>query len=172
VIEVPLSIGGVALTLVDTAGLRETNEEIERIGIGLAEREIERADLLLWLGASDDLPPHPRALLVASKADLHRTSTGYRVSVVDGEGVHALKRWITEQAGNLIPYAEQPGLNQREADLLVESRDALVRAASLSDPVLIAEELRLARTALDRISGLSGVEGLLYALFSRFCLGK
>jgi tRNA modification GTPase len=172
VIEVPLSIGGVALTLVDTAGLRETNEEIERIGIGLAEREIERADLLLWLGASDDLPPHPRALLVASKADLHRTSTGYRVSVVDGEGVHALKRWITEQAGSLIPYAEQPGLNQREADLLVESRDALVRAASLSDPVLIAEELRLARTALDRISGLSGVEGLLYALFSRFCLGK
>jgi tRNA modification GTPase len=42
----------------------------------------------------------------------------------------------------------------------------------LTDPVLIAEELRLARTALDRISGLSGVEGLLDALFSRFCLGK
>jgi tRNA modification GTPase len=171
-IEVPLSIGGVALTLVDTAGLRETNEEIERIGISLAEREIQRADLLLWLGASDDLPPHSRALLVASKADLHRSSAGHRVSVVDGEGVDALKRWITEQAANLVPYTEQPGLNQREADLLAESRNALVRAASLADSVLIAEELRLARTALDRISGLSGVEGLLDALFSRFCLGK
>ena len=172
VIEVPLSIGGVALTLVDTAGLREAEEEVERIGIGLAEREIERADLLLWLGASDDLPSRPRTLLVASKADLQPASAGHRVSVVNGEGIDALRRWIGDQAADVVPSVEQPGLNRREADLLIDCRGALVRATSLADPVLIAEELRLARASLDSISGLSGVDGLLDALFSRFCLGK
>ncbi len=172
VIEVPLSIGGVALTLVDTAGLRDTDEEVEMIGVGLAEREIDRADLLLWLGERDDLPPHPRTLLVASKADLERKLPGHRVSVVDGEGIEQLKRWIVDQAFDLVPLPEQPSLNEREGTLLVATRNALVRAASLVDPVLIAEELRLARTSLDMVSGISGVEGLLDALFSRFCLGK
>jgi len=172
VIEVPLSIGGVALTLVDTAGLRDTDEEIEKIGVGLAEREIQRADLLLWLGASDDLPPHPHSLLVASKADLQRSSPGHRVSVIDGGGIDELKRWIAAQAENVIPLPKQAGLNEREGALLTDCRDALTRAVSLKDSVLLAEELRLARTSLDMISGNSGVEGLLDALFSRFCLGK
>lgn len=172
VIEVPLSIGGAALTLVDTAGLRDTDEQIEKIGVGLAEREIQRADLLLWLGASEDLPRHPNSLLVASKADLRHRYPGHRVSVIDGEGIDELKRWIAAQAGSIIPSPEQPGLNEREAALLIDCRAALVRAAALQDPVLIAEELRLARSALEMISGISGVEGLLDALFSRFCLGK
>jgi tRNA modification GTPase len=172
VIEVPLSIGGVALTLVDTAGLRETNEEIERIGIGLAERRssvptccygLARATtcrripaLCWWQAKLTFIRPRPA---IASRSSTERAS-------------HALKRWITEQAVNLIPSTEQPGLNQREADLLAESRDALVRAASLIDPVLIAEELRLARTALDRISGLSGVEGLPRRPVLALLLGK
>ena len=52
-VEVPLAMGGVPITLVDTAGLRESEEEVERIGIGLAERELGRADLILWLGDDD-----------------------------------------------------------------------------------------------------------------------
>ncbi len=171
-IEVPLAIDGVALTLVDTAGLRETDEEIEKIGIGLAGREIERADLLLWLGASADLPPHPHSLLVASKSDIQRGAPGHRVSVVDGEGINALKQWIAAQAKDIIPSPEQPGVNRREAILLTDCRNALTRARALSDPILIAEELRLARAGLDGVSGRTGVEGLLDALFSRFCLGK
>ncbi|MBA3729687.1 MAG: tRNA uridine-5-carboxymethylaminomethyl(34) synthesis GTPase MnmE, partial [Sphingomonas sp.] len=172
VVEVPLSIGGVSLTLVDTAGLRDTDEEVERIGIGLAERQIERADLLLWLGESADMPPHPRSLLVVSKADLHVRTSGQRVSVVDGEGMDDLKRWITEQAANVVPQPEQPGLNAREDVLLTDCRGALARATALHAPVLIADELRLSRTSLDMISGKAGVEDLLDALFSRFCVGK
>ncbi len=172
VVEVPLSIGGVSLTLVDTAGLRDTDEEVERIGIGLAERQIERADLLLWLGESADMPPHPRSLLVVSKADLHVRTYGQRVSVVDGEGMDDLKRWITEQAANVVPQPEQPGLNAREDVLLTDCRGALARATALHAPVLIADELRLSRTSLDMISGKAGVEDLLDALFSRFCVGK
>ena len=171
-IEIPLSIAGVPLTLIDTAGLRETDAEIERIGIGLAEREIARADILLWLGAERDLPEHPRALLIASKADLHESEVGLRISVVDDQGIEVLKRWIAAQSALLIPTTEQPGLNEREAALLSECREALTRTADLRDPVLIAEELRVARSALDRISGATGIDHLLDALFSRFCLGK
>ena len=80
--------------------------------------------------------------------------------------------WLKARATELIPTASQPGLNEREALLLAECSACVKRAAAVSDPVLKAEELRLARNALDRISGLSGVESLLDALFARFCLGK
>jgi len=172
VVEVPLSMAGIPLTLVDTAGLRETGDVVERIGVGLAEREIERADLLLWLGPSTDQPSHPHCLLIASKADQHDRCEGHRVSVLDGEGLDTLADKIVAEAQSIIPTKEQPGLNEREAGLAAECRSALSRALTLSDPVLVAEELRLARGALDRISGISGVDELLDALFGRFCLGK
>ena len=92
--------------------------------------------------------------------------------MIDGEGLDSLKDWIASQARTLIPSTEQPGLNEREAGLLVECHGALSRVLGLNDPVLIAEELRLARGALDRVSGISGVDDLLDALFGRFCLGK
>ena len=171
-VEVPLSLAGIAVTLVDTAGLRETGDTVERIGVGLAEREIERADLLLWLGTIADQPRHPRCLLIASKADLHEGREGHRVSALDREGLDALAEWIVSEATKIVPSGEQPGLNAREAGLVTECRDALARASTLCDPILIAEELRLARGSLDRVSGISGVEELLDALFGRFCLGK
>ena len=171
-VEVPLSLGGIPLTLVDTAGLRDTDEEVERIGVGLAAREIARADLLLWLGDPVEAPVHPRCLPIISKADQHQRSDGHRLSVIDGEGVSSLKTWVEHQAQSLVPLTEQPFLNEREALLLAECRTALSRALHLHDPVLIAEELRTAREALDTISGISGVEQLLDALFGRFCLGK
>jgi len=171
-IEVPLGIAGLPVTLVDTAGLREAEGEVERIGIELAKREIERADLLLWLGASADQPSHPRSLLVASKADLDADREGHRVSVIDGRGLDDLKAWIATRASGLIPVSEQPALNHRESVLLSAARAALDRAHDLRDPVLVAEEYRVARRALDMISGRAGVEQLLDALFGRFCLGK
>jgi tRNA modification GTPase len=63
-------------------------------------------------------------------------------------------------------------LDRRQHDLLEEAESALRRAAELKDPVLVAEELRNARQAIDRIAGRAGVEELLDALFGRFCLGK
>ena len=171
-VEVPLSIAGIPVTLVDTAGLRMTDDVVERIGVDLARREIERADLLLWLGGRGEQPRHPHCLLVSSKADAHGSRQGHRVSVKNEEGLDTLKEWIVAEARRIIPSAEHPGLNDREAALVKECRSALLRSLSITDPVLIAEELRLARGALDRVSGISGVEALLDALFGRFCLGK
>ena len=171
-VEVPLSIGGIPLTLVDTAGLRATGDVVEQLGVGLAAREIERADLLIWMGSVAEQPERPHCLRILSKADEHGDHSGHRLSVIDGEGLEALRDWIVSEAREIIPTAEQPGLNERESRLLDECRSALSRALILRDPVLIAEELRLARGALDRVSGISGVEALLDALFGRFCLGK
>jgi len=170
-IEVPLSMGGVPVTLVDTAGLRESPDTVEAIGIDLARRSIERGDLLLWLGPATDSPRHPRQLQIASKADI-RSGEGLRLSLVSGEGLDRVRDWIIKQAAPILPSSEQPGLNAREASLVEQCRDALSRAMQLSDPVIIAEELRLARAALDQVTGHAGVDSLLDALFGRFCLGK
>jgi tRNA modification GTPase len=171
-VEVPLALSGWPLTLVDTAGLRATDDVVEQIGVARAARAVDRADILLWLGAAHDMPLHPATLLVAAKADLGKAGAGLAVSAVDGTGLAELKQWITVQAAAASPSLEHPALNEREALLLSECDDSLQRARQLTDPVLVAEELRVARSALDRISGLSGVDSLLDALFGRFCLGK
>jgi len=169
---VPLSIGGVPVTLVDTAGLRETGDTVEAIGVDLARGAIGRSDLLIWLGAADDAPSHPNRLQITSKADLHPDGIGLRVSVISGEGLEELRGWIIAQALPMLPSTEQPGLNAREATLVEECRSALQRTQRLSDPITVAEELRLARASLDQVTGHSGVDSLLDALFGRFCLGK
>ena len=169
-IEVPLSLSGIPIVLVDTAGLRATDDEVERIGVGLAEREVAEADVILWLGDARDLPGG--AIGIASKCDVERKVDGLAVSAATGEGLHALKHLLAERAESIVPAATQLALNSREAELLNQCRRALDQALSLSNPVLMAEELRCARVALDRISGLAGVEEMLDALFGRFCLGK
>ena len=171
-VEVPLSLSGVPVTLVDTAGLRDGADEVERIGVSLATREIERADILLWLGAPDEMPRHNCALLIGAKADLDVSAPGHRVSVRDGAGLASLTEWIGSQAARLVPSAEQPALTERESGLLGQCLESVKRGAALTDPVLVAEELRTARSALDQIAGRAGVEALLDALFGRFCLGK
>ena len=173
VIEVPLAISGIPFVLVDTAGLRESKDTVEAIGVNRARGEAERADLLLWLGSAEEAPPHPGLIEISPKADLGSPeSAGLPVSAVTGEGLGALTATLIERASQLLPKGDQLALDRRQHDLLAEGQAALVRAGALSDPVLVAEELRNARLAVDRISGRAGVEDLLDALFGRFCLGK
>ncbi|HKN41403.1 MAG TPA: tRNA uridine-5-carboxymethylaminomethyl(34) synthesis GTPase MnmE, partial [Sphingomicrobium sp.] len=137
-----------------------------------ARGEAERAELLLWLGAASEAPDRPGVILIAAKADLGNSAEGLPVSAVTGQGNAELMRALVEQAKQLLPKADELALDRRQHDLLAESQAALHRAAELEDPVLMAEELRVARLAIDRISGRAGVEDLLDALFGRFCLGK
>jgi tRNA modification GTPase len=173
VIEVPLAIGGVPFVLVDTAGLRDSDDVVETIGVDRARYEAERSDLLLWLGPSAEAPDHPGLIRVTPKADLGSTlSDDMRVSAVTGEGLSALTQTLIEQANRLLPKGDELALDRRQHDLIAEAQAALDWAGALADPVLVAEELRVARLAIDRISGRAGVEDLLDALFGRFCLGK
>ncbi len=172
VIEVPLAIEGIPFVLVDTAGLRESEDVVEALGIGRARSEAERADLLLWLGPPGEAPLHDHLLQVHAKSDLEGAGTGLAVSSVTGEGLPRLMRHLVEEARRLLPRGDEIALDRRQHELLGSAKAALERGAMLDDPVLVAEELRNARSAIDRISGRAGVEELLDALFGRFCLGK
>lgn len=173
VIEVPLAIGGVPFVLVDTAGLRESGDTVEAIGIDRARYEVGRADFLLWLGSAGEAPSHPGLIEISPKADLGVTEgAGLRVSSVTGQGLGDLTDRLINCASHLLPKGDELALDRRQHDLLGEAQEALDRAGVLSDPVLVAEDLRSARLAVDRISGRAGVEDLLDALFGRFCLGK
>lgn len=174
VIEVPLAIGGIPFLLVDTAGLRETRDVVEAIGVDRARDQAGRADLLIWLGPKSEAPAHPGLIVILPKSDLGSPAdgVGIPVSAVTGEGLGALTERLIQRARFLLPQGDDVALDRRQHDLLAEAQGALERAASLQDPILAAEELRIARSAIDRISGRAGVEELLDALFGRFCLGK
>jgi tRNA modification GTPase len=175
-IEVPLAIGGVPFVLTDTAGLRETGDEVEAIGVERATMLIEAADVLLWLGAPEAAPAHPRVMKVHAKADLPERSSvpegSFAISTVKGEGVGDLIRSIEHLARGVLPSEDAVALNRRQAGHLEEAAEALDRGARAGDLVIVAEELRAARGAFDRLTGRAGVEDVLDALFSRFCLGK
>lgn len=175
VIEVPLAIGGVPFVLVDTAGVRESEDMVESIGIERAQYEAERSDLLLWLGEPAEAPSHPDLILIHPKADLGDSVSGdavLAVSAVTGKGLGRLTQLLIERSSKLLPKGDELALDRRQHDLLADAEQALLRASGLSDAVLIAEELRIARLAIDRIAGRAGVDELLDALFGRFCLGK
>ena len=172
VIEIPLSIAGIPFVLVDTAGLRDSDDRIETIGVDRARREQTSADILLWLGDPASRPAHRASIQLSPKADLGGHQEGLPVSVVTGDGIASLATLLVETASGLLPAEDQLALDRRQFELLEQAYDALERSAELNDHVLVAEELRTALAAIDRISGRAGIEELLDQLFSRFCLGK
>jgi tRNA modification GTPase len=174
-IEAPVVRGGTAYLLVDTAGLTEaTDDPVELIGIDRARESVESADILLWLG--DDAPPaHPVRLWLHARADLDRapaTGADLAVSASTGAGIMALWERIETIAATLLPPPDTLALNGRQRNLCAAAASALEHAASQRDLLLLAEELRSARRALDAITGRAGVEAMLDAMFARFCIGK
>jgi len=176
-IEVPLSLAGVPIRLTDTAGLRETVDQVEAIGVERATNLMEGADVLLWLGAPTDSPPHPRLITVHAKCDLAEPPSAPRgtlaVSARTGAGLGGLLTALEASARTILPSEDSIALNRRQAARIQEAASALKDAEDCGgDLVLVAEALRMARTAFDRLTGRAGVEEVLDALFGRFCLGK
>jgi tRNA modification GTPase len=175
-IEVPLALAGVPILLTDTAGLREPGDPIEAIGVARAIRLVQGADILVWLGEPGDVPDHPRTINVHGRSDLPGRGVGpegsLAVSSLTGAGISELLARIHTSALALLPSEDAIALNRRQALHFEEAADSLANAAIAVDVVLVAENLRLARSAFDRLTGRAGVEDVLDALFSRFCLGK
>lgn len=173
VIEVPAVRGGIAYVLTDTAGIAEaTADPVEAIGIARARAATESADILLWL---DDMRPPGDAIWLYPRGDIRKPNTNpdrITVSGMTGEGLAGLWQMIDQRARDLLPREDRIALNERQRSLAESCRDALVRAATEQDPLLVAEHLRLARRMLDRITGRADVEAMLGSLFSRFCIGK
>ena len=175
-IDVPLALSGLPLLLTDTAGLRDTDDRVELMGVQRAQALVERADILVWLGDREEVAEHGRAILVHAKADLpgrHEAPAGsIAVSSVTGGGIDQLLRRIEAMAKSILPAEDALSLNRRQAGHVEEAEAALSDAAGSADLILIAESLRAARQAFDRLTGRAGIEDVLDALFGRFCLGK
>ncbi len=185
VIETPLALDGIAMRFSDTAGIRgEGADDIEVIGIDRAKAAVEAADILLWLGPPKAAPDHPRAILVAAQADRWSGDAAAEaeaahcdliLSAATGEGMDRLHRYIVDMAQTLLPREGEATLRQRQRVALAEAQGWLMIEAGsreAGDLILLAERLRLAATALDRITGRAGVEEMLDALFGRVCIGK
>jgi tRNA modification GTPase len=180
VLEVELSIGGHRVILADTAGLRQTDDPVELIGIDRARRAAMGSDLVIALRDSELMHPltpgiEAEVLDVVTKADLHDAGIGsgaIRVSSVTGAGIPELLAAIAERVDRLVDVAEAVPTRQRHVNALETCRRHLRNVGAVRDAVLNAEELRLAAAALGRLTGRIDVEDILDAVFSRFCIGK
>lgn len=195
VLEVHLDVAGYPVTLLDTAGLRETEDAIEAEGIRRARARAKDADLKLCLFAADELPDvetqgmvDENAIVVVTKADkqqeakekkqdenfLHLASSLFPLSAHTGEGMDALLGEIQLRLEWIFSAPrDTPTLTRaRHREALGASFAALERAAHSTHPELLAEDLRLALRALGRITGRVDVEDLLGRIFSEFCIGK
>ncbi len=178
VIEVRMDLGGIPVTLLDTAGLRETEDHVENIGINRARERAELADLRVFLIEDDTLPdmvPRPNDILLRAKADLLDNKSG-AVSGSTGEGVAELVEMIRSRLSELVADI---GVATRERHKI--SMERAVSSLSRADQALdlgpehtdiAAEELRSAVRALDALVGRVDVENILDEIFASFCIGK
>lgn len=172
-VEVPIALGGRPFLFTDTAGLRESDDAIEAIGVARARGALSAADIILWLGAPEDRPGDARAILIQSRIDLDPPrAADAAVSAVTGAGLRELVDLLIARAGALLPAEGEVALNARHRAALEEVLGWLKEAEASSDLLIVAEGLRQARGALDRVTGGAGVEDMLDALFGRFCIGK
>jgi tRNA modification GTPase len=172
-IERPVSIGGVPFVLVDTAGLRETDDPVERIGVERARREQALADIIVDLDGSGGRPHDCPVIEVSAKADIAPVRPdALGVCALDGTGVAELATRLTTVAADLLPAEGEVALDRRHRDDLGKMRDELVAAAAETDILLQAEQVRTALRHIDGLTGNAGIEDMLDVLFGRFCLGK
>ena len=196
-----IQIEGIPLHVIDTAGLRDTDDVVERIGIERSWQEIERADVVLLLvdarsGVSDAdrailarLPERLRRITVYNKIDLagrsperhdehddHGDAVAISLSAKDGEGIELLRNELLSIAG--WHQTEDVFIaRERHIRALAAAREHILTARRVVEGVLpalelFAEELRLAQQALGEITGEFTADDLLGVIFSRFCIGK
>ncbi len=193
ILEVPLEIEGYPLTLVDMAGLRATEDVVERIGVDRARRRAEDADIVLglfdgacWPNVDQDVAAYldKNTIIAVNKTDLlaaddvllvkGRRAMG--LSCLTGDGIDALVAMLGRRAKDSMSTGDAPLLTRvRHREALRDVREALVGALAEgagSDLALIAENLRHAVHNLGRITGHVGVEDLLDRIFGEFCIGK
>jgi tRNA modification GTPase len=185
-IEVALDLGGVPVVLVDTAGVRETNDPVESEGVRRALARAEAADLVLWLVDASEAKPgratREHAIEVWTKIDLLDSEAqrmlsaqgSIRISAKIGLGMDELIAMLAREASTL---AGEPALitHERQRHALKEAAERLDGALEISaagQEELFAEDLRLAARALGRVTGVVDVEDVLEAVFLNFCVGK
>lgn len=199
VIEVSLELAGYPVTLLDTAGIRESDDPVEQEGVRRARERASMADLVLWVTDASageapaahwaGEPPHAEVWSLRNKADLvpegregrnesgiKRSKRSFTISAKTGAGMDSLLVVLKDHASAYFSATEAAIVTRaRHRRTLQETVAALDRA--LDDGTggheeLIAEELRAAATALGRLTGRVDVEDILDVIFREFCIGK
>ena len=194
-IEEKLRLGSLLLRLIDTAGIRETEDAVERLGVERSRRAMERASLVLAvIDGSGDVTGEdlellhqaercPKAVLVLTKADLERhvslPETGLpivTVSSVTGEGLEELERAIRA----LFPLPQVPAgeilTNARQAEAVSRAKESVHAALEAMEtgctPDIVLTESETAMAALGELTGRNLREDVTARIFERFCVGK
>lgn len=190
-IEVKLDLGGFPVNVIDTAGIRESEDPIEREGIHRALTKSRSADLVLWLAPRADEIEPPAELLqrplwrIATKADLSseivswelpdaRDEKSFDLSVKTGLNLEFLMDRLQVFANeNMTVAGSLVVANARQRNAIDGALEALADAGRMNLPLeILAEDLRRACFALEELIGKVGVEDILDSLFARFCIGK
>ena len=177
VIEVRMDISGLPVTLLDTAGLRDTADKIEKIGIERAVSRARAADLRVFLKEKDEvlpLTPERDDLIFLAKADTREQAEG-AISGLTGAGVDLL----LDKIGEILATRTQGSslvIRKRHLFALERAVASLTEAMGLLDSggagELVVEEIRSAARSMESLIGRVGVEDLLDEIFSSFCIGK
>jgi tRNA modification GTPase len=170
-----VALDGIPFQFFDTAGLRDqSSDAIETIGMERAVATLADADLVLWLGEEGQGPANRWE--IDARCDLaaepRKTQARHTVSAKTGEGMDAFRADLINTARTMMPRPGEAALNERQAGLLGDAAQAIGTARLQSDPLLAAEELRIARLSFDALLGRTTTEDMLDALFGRFCIGK
>lgn len=178
VIEVRMDLAGLPVTLLDTAGLRETDDHVEGIGIALARKRADQADLRVFLAEADevlDMEMKPGDIRLIPKADTRKDPTNC-ISGKTGQGLDHLVDHISKvlktrstQVG-IATRARHRDMMDSALSSLIEAQAVLHRGSEFYD--IAAEDMRSAIRSLEMLVGRVGVENLLDEIFSSFCLGK
>jgi tRNA modification GTPase len=177
-----VDVDGFEVTLIDTAGLRETHETIEAEGVARSRRAAVVADLVLFVIDEEFDPaelPDRSHVIVQNKCDLGRPARGVMVSAATGAGLSDLRRAMLS-ALDIDVCRDRPDItNIRHILLLERAHEGLqrARAAATADGGALPEEfvladLQAARSALEEVTGRRAPEDVLAHIFSRFCIGK
>ncbi|HEY1224007.1 MAG TPA: tRNA uridine-5-carboxymethylaminomethyl(34) synthesis GTPase MnmE [Brevundimonas sp.] len=188
VLDADLVIGGYAVTLSDTAGLRDSDDPVEAEGVRRAQARARDADLRLWVRAPDDTTAASAAgqfvrdgdLVVLNKADLGTAAPieGFEslpISTTTGQGLAKLHDWIAARLARDLTGADFPAVTrERHRRRLSEALSAgeAGRLALDRMPEMAGDDLRRAAESLARVTGAIGVEDILGEVFSTFCIGK
>ncbi len=179
VIEVRMDLRGLPVTVLDTAGLREAGDEVERIGIDRARSRAEAADIRVFLQSTPgEVPPIPMRdgdIVLLGKGDLHDASND-AISGVTGQGVSTLIDRLTNTLSTRAAR-QATATHARHAEAMTDALRSLEAGmdeveAGPERTELAAEHLRSAIRRLDSLIGRIDVEMVLGEIFSRFCLGK
>lgn len=184
-LEARLVLGGMVMTVIDTAGLRETEDRIEAEGVRRARARAAEADIVLAMHDASQpeavldaaaMPHAGEVILVANKLDLasgRDIGDAIGVSALTGQGLERLSDALIAAGRRLTARTGPPPLTRpRHRAALEAALAALTRAMAEPSEELRGEELRIALRMIGRVTGRWGVEEILGEIFSRFCIGK